>query len=678
MVLVVMGSRPDSSSPYGGFADLLERLVPAWRGRQDSEHEQAVLRLLVGAIAAIYILVVCFEDNLIVANEWLTVALVVLYYICGFTLIAWLYITPAISPVRRYCGILLDNGATTGLLVLNGLLAAPVFILYLWVAFGNGFRYGRRYLAVSTGMGVAGFTLVLFTADNWPISVQMTTGLMLGLIVLPGYVATLLKRLITALENAEAANRAKSNFLATMSHEIRTPLNGIVGIIDLIKVTRLDARQKHYMELIASSTEWLMRVISDSLDFSKIEADELVLEKEPFSLEDVVLQLSGVYSEMARQKGLHFSWSLPQTLPTLLEGDRFRLIQILNNLLSNAFKFTDSGEVSLSIKASSSSENGYRLTFSVIDSGIGIANQQLDAVFQPFHQANASSTRTQGGTGLGLAIVQRLVELMGGTIEATSTLGKGSTFTFSMELPAAEQAQPAGTASLLQPVHWSRQPVILLVEDQEINREVVTTYLQNHGCQVVSAGDGNVACMLFREGDFDLIFMDCQMPVLDGYSATRDIRRLEKTNSETKPVPIIALTAHVTVEDRNRCLEAGMDDYLGKPFRSQELQAKLTKWLGHLTTATGSQPAAACPFPLEGQEPVQPLAASPRKILHDLRNQLAAIMGNAEMAVLETSSTQREELTRDLLVSAQKASALSSELAKAIPKATREAPSAPS
>ncbi|WP_051617029.1 response regulator [Desulfonatronovibrio hydrogenovorans] len=383
-------------------------------------------------------------------------------------------------------------------------------------------------------------------------------------------------KILQAKKEAEAANRAKSEFLANMSHEIRTPLNGIMGMMQLLRSTSLDQEQDEFVSLAVESVDRLTRLLSDILDISKVEAGKLEILEQDFNLHDLVRSVPELFHVVCREKGIAIRHHMDRNLPEIIRGDEARIRQILFNLVGNAVKFTDQGGVSLEVQMVDRTEN-HRLMvrFNIRDTGIGIPEHEQDRIFSSFFQVEGSLSRRHQGVGLGLAIVQRLVDLMQGDISLESEPGKGTLIRVMIPVRPAMSCLPEQIQAKNDPVldPGSR---ILVAEDDPVNRFMIRTLLEKAGHAVQVVENGFQALKAMEEGDFDLILMDVNMPEMDGLEATRIIRESSFPGNK-KNVPIIALTAHAMVGDRERFLQAGMDDYLSKPLKMEDLIRTLAR-----------------------------------------------------------------------------------------------------
>ena len=392
-----------------------------------------------------------------------------------------------------------------------------------------------------------------------------------------------LEEAIAVAQAADSANQAKSDFLANMSHEIRTPMNVILSVAQLLDMTELNQKQKDLLTTLQDNGARLLSLIDDILDLSKIEARELKLNSQEFTLETLAKNVLDSFTPQAQAKGLSLNLNLQPDLPQVLLGDEFRLRQVLNNLVSNALKFTEQGQITIEIGSETEltePQSSIRLRFSIIDTGIGIPASQQENLFQPFTQVDTSMTRIYGGTGLGLTICRRIVELMEGSIGVKSAIAKGSTFWFTvpLEVVVATEVTPEETTPLPQEIMTDsvKDPRILIVEDYPDNRETLSLMLDLLNYQADSVDNGRKALEQLLQQQYDLILMDCQMPVIDGYHTTGMIREREGTEKHTI---IVGLTAHAMKGDRQKCLDAGMDDYLSKPIDLDRLSDILQKWL---------------------------------------------------------------------------------------------------
>ncbi len=387
---------------------------------------------------------------------------------------------------------------------------------------------------------------------------------------------TMITRLQDMVQRSEAATKAKSDFLACMSHEIRTPMNGILGMTHLALQANPDQRQKDYLHRIDTAAKTLLGVINDILDFSKIEAEKLDINTVSFRISGILASMRDMLEDRCRVKGLELIFTVEDTVPDIIRSDPLRFAQICINLCSNAIKFTDTGSVRMHISLKERQEEDLILSITVTDTGIGMSEEGQMKIFDSFSQVDGSMTRKYGGTGLGLAISKKLTHLLGGTIKVQSSLGQGSTFTFTIRTQEGTQAQleekeVTNTAHLTLPTLQ-----ILLVEDNEINQEIALEILENMGMNVTIASNGVEGVAAFESNAFDLILMDIQMPLMDGITATHTIR--SSTHPKAQSIPIIAMTAHAMTGDREKSLEAGMNDHITKPIDVQELHKTLFKW----------------------------------------------------------------------------------------------------
>jgi CheY-like chemotaxis protein len=377
-----------------------------------------------------------------------------------------------------------------------------------------------------------------------------------------------------AYERAERSSKAKSAFLAHLSHEIRTPMNGVLGITQLLTDTALDDGQRAYLHTIRASCEALIAVVNDVLDFSRIEAGKFTIHSEPFAPSEMVQEVVALFAPQMHERGVYVAAILAQDLPPVVRGDGVRLRQVLINLVNNACKFTPSGAITVRVERLRDGATRDRVHFSVTDTGIGIPAEKLASVFQAFEQVDTPERRKIGGTGLGLSIASELTQLMGGTLMVESEVGKGACFFFDLPLPAADEVK--GSQEIVLPWPETYHPNVMVVEDNRVSQIVAAKLLQSMGCDVVVAPNGQTAIERAQSARFDVVFMDCDLPDIDGWEAARIIRAAEPAESRT---PIVALTASALEEDIERCRKAGMDDHVSKPIRRSELKRALARWV---------------------------------------------------------------------------------------------------
>lgn len=472
------------------------------------------------------------------------------------------------------------HAARNHVIVISLLVGLPLLLIATLLVSVLGRRFARPIaeltattvklasgnLSVRSPETGAGETRVLQQAIN-----QMAANLELNLLSLKEN----LQQLDIARQSAEQANQAKSEFLATMSHELRTPMNGALGMLELMRDTELSEQQNYYINVAIDSTQHLLSVVNDILDFSRIERGLLRLENIFTNIADLVQQTANTFELACHQKQLQLQVEIdPEFKALQILIDPGRLRQVLVNLLGNAIKFTFSGTIRVVLRLQRKSTDEVDVELVVIDTGIGIPTDKQSMIFQAFRQADGSTMRRFGGSGLGLAIVQKLSELMGGHIHLVSAPGKGSSFSIVFHTTARVN-QP--TATVQRAIAVLPQAKILVVEDNHVNQLVIENMLKSLGMDVATAANGREAVSRVHSENFDLILMDCQMPEMDGYQATAEIRQLQTTDKGK--TPIIALTANAMAEDRERCINAGMNDYLSKPVSLLMIREKLAQWL---------------------------------------------------------------------------------------------------
>jgi signal transduction histidine kinase/ActR/RegA family two-component response regulator len=386
--------------------------------------------------------------------------------------------------------------------------------------------------------------------------------------------AHLIEELEAARDKADAANKAKSAFLGVISHELRTPMNGVLGAAQLLSATRLDGTQKEYVSIVRNSGDNLLALLNDILDLTKIEADRMALEAIEIDVHELVERVGATWSARATEKAINYEVELGDAVPSVVVGDPTRLSQIVHNLLSNAIKFTEKGAVALHVSADRLNETRAKLTFRISDTGPGIAAGDVERLFQPFTQLDASSTRRFGGTGLGLTICRRLAALMGGELTVESEVGKGSTFVLTIETDVRAWAAVKIDEAVTAEVDQDKCLRVLVVEDHPVNRMIIEAWLTSAGHCAISAENGEAALALAEDQPFDLILMDVNMPVMDGLTATRRLRDNVGLNQES---PVVVLSASARAEDHEAGYAAGADAYLNKPIDFKALASVLNR-----------------------------------------------------------------------------------------------------
>lgn len=550
------------------------------RVRTDPEYQSALTRMAIWVFGGIYLGIDTYTGYHAISVP-VFIGFFALFFIMSVAVLISVHRQPN-RIGRRYLSLFMDLCITSYAVYLTGGTHSPFFLFYIWIFIAYGTRYGQPFLAIATLTSALLYSLVIGLMGEWQTRVYEAGFQLIAIFLLPLYLNSLLKSLHHARLAADAASRAKSEFLANISHEIRTPLHGALGMMSLLKTTPLNEEQQEYITNLSNCARILRTLIDDVLDFSKIEAGKLRLEKHPFDVPEVIQEVVQLLEPLAREKHLPLHIQLPAHLPGPVQGDALRLRQVLLNLVGNAIKFTDRGGVTVHVtQQTGNPPDTLALRFQIEDTGIGIPADQIKHIFESFHQADRSITRLYGGSGLGTSIAYQLVKTMGGYMGVRSEHGKGSTFWFDLRWPLVSGEQLTGIRHIEGvPVITGKQRSnlpVLLAEDSAIGAKAVASMLAKLGIRVHVVTNGVEALEQLQVQRYGLVLMDMHMPTMDGLEATRRWREQEARTNDT--TPIVALTANVTIEDRNRCLQAGMNDFLAKPVDIEQLNEMVLRYL---------------------------------------------------------------------------------------------------
>ncbi len=526
--------------------------------RPDTEHEQGVLRLIIGALLIAYLLPGSSGDEREMIL-WIGTA----QFVLGVLIFLRIAFTTHISPARRVFAQLADVGTITAYMALCGEAAAPLFLIYIWVTLGSGFRFGARYLVSELAMSVAGFGIAIYANAWWGQHTALGVGLLIGMLAVSMYVLSLVRRMFDALARAEAANQAKRRFISMVSHELRTPLNAIIGMADLLRDTALSREQADMLQTLRGSSRVMLGLVEDVLDFSKIEAGKVVLEKTDFDLHALVNSTCRIVAAQAASKGVEFVVSIMPEVQPAVRGDPHHLRQVLINLAGNAVKFTEAGSVTVHVSVQSETEARARLKFSIRDTGIGISQEAQAKIFESFAQADESTTRRFGGTGLGTTIAKQLVELMSGKLGLESAVGLGSTFWFEIELEKQpERAGGAGAGELA----GAR---VLLVGFPAAQREPLEAALAGWGAVPVAAADiEDGVARLVAEISLAKPYHSALL-----FASGEDLKlaqRFRRAAPDPAPPAVLAVPREAEVQ-RFDALGSGFTSILELPFEKRQL-----------------------------------------------------------------------------------------------------------
>lgn len=548
------------------------------RARPDSEHQQALVRLVIAGLIFAYLFFLHLTGQSGGEPMRQVLAIMLLETLVGLAILLAIFVQPGISHLRRIAGMLADFATLCALMLIKPETLSPLYVLVLWVAIGNGLRYGTRYLFAAALLGGASFAIVALNSPYWLAQPYLSVGLTIGLIAIPAYLSSLLLALQRAISEAQQANAAKSRFLATMSHEFRSPLNGIIGMSELLSGTKLSVEQREQTDVILASARTLLLLVDDVLDISAIEAGKLKRKDVDFNIHDLLFRLRTMLQPLAAEKQLSLRVKLDDDVPLRLHADAAHLSQILLNLLHNAIKFTERGSVSLLVERDDGDTRPH-LVFSVRDTGIGIPDVDKRRVFEAFEQLDSGITRRYGGSGLGASIAQTLVKLLEGKIHVEDNVGGGSCFL--VRIPYAEASEDAAPTAersgaqvigLDDPFIRHRSAVkplrVLVADDQRANRTVITRILERAGHRVEAVDDGEQALDAFADSRFDLAIIDMHMPEISGLDVVKQFAFL-RVGEPT--VPCLMLSADATPAAQEAAAGVGVAGFLTKPVSVSRL-----------------------------------------------------------------------------------------------------------
>ncbi|MEN9709874.1 MAG: sensory/regulatory protein RpfC [Pseudomonadota bacterium] len=581
-------------------------LVARLTHRPDSEHELTLSRLALSMVAFLALFIGYLSGS---EEHRLFLEKIGIYFIAftGATLFLFVHLLvyPGVSRFRRLLGIPIDIGCVAYLMHSGDELTAFTYPIFLWAIFGNGFRFGVKYLFIAAFAGFLAFLAVIVTTPFWRDNRELSAGLLAGLIILPIYVSMLIRRLSEAKRQAEEASRAKSLFLASLSHELRTPLNAVIGLSDMLAGAQLPREQADMARTIGKSGRSLLNLINSLLDLSRME-----IGKKPqmgvFDLQEMLHDIRDMLNVQARAKGIGLVLHLDPDLPQHVQGSMRHFEEVLINLVGNAVKFTSHGSVRIGAHVVDETDETMRLRLDVTDTGIGIAPEAQARIFESFTQADETIIDRFGGTGLGLAIARQLVEAHGGEIGVQSILGQGSTFWFEMQVGKASVAEivaqaPVAVARCLRPLR------ILVAEDNRTNQMVIAQILKQDGHEAVMVENGDLAVEALLQESFDLVLMDLNMPVMNGLDAAK-FYAFAMVGQDR--VPVIALTADATEQTAEKCRAAGMAACLNKPIEPQALLAAVAQHARQSVPLAAPSTQIAPEDATASMEPVDPRALS--------------------------------------------------------------------